>query len=182
MRALVEKAESLRLARMSRPSAIPGIAYTITIIRSEGGYQVLVSFDLKEPAVEWSGRVAGVDLNPEGIACTIVSKDGNLVATRYFRERRFVTASKGKRKWVLEDTVKRMLRWCSDTYGCNAVAVENLKFKNNNDDSPRSNFLRSNFMKRKMVVRGRLSALKMNMISVGVVPAYSSLVAAAKYT
>jgi hypothetical protein len=182
MKGLVEKAESFRLARISRPSAIPGIPYTVTIIRSEGAYQVLVSFDLKEPTVEWSGRVAGIDVNPEGIACTIVSADGNLVATRFFREGRFVTASKNKRKWVLEDTVNRMLRWCRDTYGCNAVAVEILRFTNNYDDSPRSNFLRSNFMKRKMLDRVRLSALKMNMVSVGVVPAYSSLVAVAKYS
>ncbi|MDG7025977.1 MAG: hypothetical protein JRN11_04455, partial [Nitrososphaerota archaeon] len=138
---------------------------------------MLVSFELKEPVVEWTGRLAGIDINPEGIACTIVSSDGNLVATRFFGDRRLVTASKNRRKWLLEDIVNRMLRWCRDTRGCNAVAVEKLRFKGAYDRSPRTNFKLSNFMKRKMLQTIELRALKTKMLSVDVDPAYSSKVA-----
>ena len=94
------------------------------MVRSLKGYQVLVSFELDEPAVQWSGRLAGIDINPERVACSVVSSDGNIIVTRFFRDRRLITASKNKRKWVLENLVNRMLKWCRDARGCNAIAVE----------------------------------------------------------
>lgn len=110
-----------------------------------------------------------------------MSRDGNLVATRFFRDSRLIVASKDKRKWVLEDLVNRMLRWCRDTHGCNAVAVEELRLKGAYDRSPRTNFKLSNFMKRKMLQTARLHALKMKMLSVEVDPAYTTVAAVAKY-
>jgi hypothetical protein len=158
-----------------------GLPYSVRVIRSEGGYQVLVSFGLEEPLVQWSGRTAGIDINPEGIGCTIVSADGNLMTTRSLCDSRFITASVNKRKWLLENTVLRMLRWCRDTHGCNAIALEGLRFKGAYDFSSRTNFKLSNFMRRKMLQRIGLSALKMGVLSVEVDPAYSSKVAVAKY-
>jgi hypothetical protein len=86
-----------------------------------------------------------------------------------------------RRKWVLEDTVNRMLRWCMDTHGCNSVALERLRFNGAYDFGSRTNFKLSNFMKRKMLKTIRLHALKMGMLSVEVNPAYTSTVAVAKY-
>ncbi|MCS4539875.1 MAG: hypothetical protein HYU03_04200, partial [Thaumarchaeota archaeon] len=125
--------------------------------------------------------MAGIDINPEDIACTLVSKDGNLIATRVFRDNRLISASKNKRKWVLENLVNRMLRWARDTQGCNAVAVETLKLKGAFDYSPKTNFKLSNFMRRRMIEMIKLHALKMNMMSVQVNPAYTSKVAVIKY-
>jgi IS605 OrfB family transposase len=182
IRRLVGKAESVRLEEDGTPrEGHEGIPYSVRVIRSEGGYQVLVSFELKEPLVDWGERVAGIDINPEGIGCTVASADGNLVATRFFGDSRFVTTSTNKRKWLLENAVNRMLRWCKDTHGCNAIAVEKLRFKGAHDSDARINFRLSNFMKRKMLQRIKLSAMKMGMLSVEVDPAYSSKVAMAKY-
>ncbi len=179
---VMARAESVKLGRKEGGELLDGgLAYSVRVIRSSKGYQVLLSFELDEPAVEWSGRLAGIDVNPEGIACTVTSEDGNLVATRFFRDNRLITASKGKRKWVLEDIVNRMLRWCRDTHGCNAVAVERLRFKGAYDFGSKTNFKLSNFMKRKMLQTIRLHALKMAMLSVEVNPAYTSKVAVAKY-
>jgi hypothetical protein len=181
LKGVISRAESVKLGRNVELLEDGGLAYSVRVIRSSKGYQVLISFKLDEPPVEWSGRLAGIDVNPEGIACTVVSEDGNLVATRFFRDNRLVTASKNKRKWVLEDTVNRMLRWCMGTHGCNSVAVERLRFNGAYDFSPRTNFKLSNFMKRKMLQTIRLHALKMGMLSVEVNPAYTSKVAVAKY-
>jgi flavin-binding protein dodecin len=182
LRDAVKKAESVGLIEDWRPrEGRKGLPYSVRVVRSDGGYQVLVSFNLDEPSVEWNGRIAGIDINPEGIGCTVVSADGNLIATRGFTDSRFVTASANKRKWLLENVVNRMLKWCRDTYRCNAVAVEDLKLRGAYDYSPKINFKLSNFMKRKMLQRIILSALKMNMLTVEVDPAYSSKVAVAKY-
>jgi hypothetical protein len=178
---LISRAESVKLGRNVELLEDGGLAYSVRVMKSSKGYQVLISFELDEPPVEWSGRLAGIDVNPEGIACTIVSEDGNLVATRFFRDNRLITASKNRRKWVLEDTVNRMLRWCKDTHGCSTVAVERLRFNGAYDFGSRTNFKLSNFMKRKMLQTVRLHALKMGMLSVEVNPLHTSKVAIVKY-
>ncbi len=183
LRSIIEGAEAMKLGGRGEllEEGGGGLAYSVRVVRSTKGYQVLVSFELRERIVECTGRIAGVDINPEGIACAVVAGDGNLVATSFYQDNRLITASKNKRKWVLENIVNRMLRWCRDTYGCNAVAVEDLKFKGAYDSYRRANYRLSNFMKRKMLQTIRLHALKMGMLSVEVNPAYTSKVALAKY-
>ena len=149
---VIEKADAAKRGpRGKLREGCEGLAYTVRVIRSTVGYQVHVSFELKEPVVEWNGRIAGIDLNPEGIGCTIVSSDGNLIATRFFRDDRLITGSMNKRKWILENLVNRMLRWCRDTFQSNMIAVEDLKFKGAYEDAPEINLKLSNFMKRKML-------------------------------
>lgn len=179
----VSTAESVKLgSRGELVRESKGLPYSVRVTKSAKGYQVLVSFELETPRVAWTGRVAGIDINPEGIACTIVSRDGNLIVTRFLRDNRLISASKNKRKWVLENLVNRMLRWARDTHGCVMIALESLKFEVAYDYSPATNFKLSNFMKRKMLERIKLSALKMNVMTVEVNPAYTSMAATAKYS
>lgn len=182
VRELIGRAESVKLGKNGELlEGGEGLPYSVRVVRCSRGYQVLISFEVEEPRVEWNGRLAGVDINPEGIACTIVSMDGNLMATRFFRDSRLISASRNKRKWVLENIVNKMLRWTRDTHGCNAIAIEGLMLKGAYDYSPATNFKLSNFMKRKMFDVIRLHALKMDMLVVEVNPAYSSMVAIVKY-
>ncbi len=182
MRVVIAKAESVKLCKNGELlGGSSGLPYSVRVIRSAGGYQVLVSFELEQPFTKWSGRMAGIDVNPEGIACTITSNDGNLIATRFFGDNCLITALRNKRKWVLENLVNKMLRWARDTHGCNVVAVETLKLKGAYDYSPKTNFKLSNFMRRRMLEVIKLHALKMSMMSVEVNPAYTSMVAIAKY-
>ena len=183
LKEVIDRAMSVKLRRHGEliERSRRGLPYSVRIIRTDNGYQVLVSFELEEPLVEWSGRIAGIDINPEGIGCTIISADGNLIARKKYCDSRLITAATNKRKRLRENTVNKMLRWCRDTHGCNAVAIEDLRFKGAYDSSPRTNFKLSNFMEKKMLQRIRLSALKMSMLSVEVGPAYSSKVAIAKY-
>ncbi len=167
--------------RKPRDATNMGLPYTVRVLRSLKGYQVMISFELEVPEVVWSGRIGGVDINPEGVACTVVSSDGNLVVSRFFGDRRLIAARGNKRKWVLEHFANKMLRWCRDTYQCNAVALEEMTFSGAYDSSKRNNFVLSNFMNRKMTNRIRLAALKMGMLSVQVSAAYTSMVATSKY-
>lgn len=180
LRQVIRKAESVKLGRHGEVLK-GGLAYSIRVIRSNRGYQILVSFELEENQLAWTGRLAGIDINPEGIACTVASSDGNLVATRFFRDSRLVFASACKKKWVLENLINRMLRWCKQTLGCNVVALETIKMKGAYDYDPSTNFKLSNFARAKMIDVIKLHALEMDMLSVEVNPAYSSMVAVAKY-
>jgi IS605 OrfB family transposase len=180
---LIKKAESVKLGSHGElVDGSKGLAYSVRVIRLNDDYQVLVSFDLQENAsFKWNGKLLGIDINPEGIACTIVSKDGNLIATRFFKDNRLISASTNKRKWVLENLINRMLNWCSSNYNCNALAVEDLKFKGDHDYNPKTNMKLSNFMRKKMIETIKLHALGRNMIVLDVDPAYTSKVAVTKY-
>ncbi len=180
LRSVIRKAECVKLGGRGELRG-GGLAYSVRVVRSAKGYQVLVSFELEEPLIEWSGRLAGIDVNPEGIACTITSSDGNLIATRFFGDNRLITASRNKRKWVLENLVNRILRWARDTHGCNAIAIERLRLKGAYDYSPKTNFKLSNFMRRRMLEVIKFHALKMGILTVEVNPAYTSKIAMAKY-
>ncbi|MDG6996860.1 MAG: hypothetical protein JRN52_13145 [Nitrososphaerota archaeon] len=177
---LIDRSESVKL-RKSGEVMSGGLAYSTRVVRNGRGYQVLISFELVEPEISWHGRLVGIDLNPEGIACTVVSRDGNLIATRFFRDNRLISASKNKRKWVLENLVNRMLNWCLCNYNCNALAVEDLKFKGAHDSDAKTNYKLSNFMKKKMIQTIKLHALRKSMLTLEVNPAYTSMVAIAKY-
>lgn len=181
LKGLISKAEAVRLDQHGALVG-GGMAYSVRVIRCEEGYQVLISFELDERNVGWNGgRVAGIDINPEGIACTVVSKDGNLIATRFFRDNRLISASKSNRKWVLENLINRMLRWCSRAHGCNAITLEGLKLKGAYDYGSRTNYKLSHFMRRRMIEVIKLHAFKMNVVTVEVNPAYLSMVATIKY-
>jgi hypothetical protein len=175
---VVNVAESVKLGEENR-----GLAYSVRVKKkqSKKGYQVFVSFEIKQELVRWSGKIGGVDINPEGIACTIVSRDGNLVATRFFKDNRLISASKNKRKWVLENLINRMLNWCKNNYNCNALAVEDLNFLGAHDYDPKTNMKLSNFLRKKMIDTIKLHALKRDMLVLDVDPAYTSKVATRKY-
>ncbi len=177
---MIERGETVKIGKRGEVTQ-GGLAYSIRVIRCEAGYQVLISFKLEGPPTEWNGLMAGIDINPEGIACTVISSDGNLIATRFLEDNRLISASKSKRKWVLENTINKMLRWCLLTHHCNALAVEELNFKGAYDYTPETNFKLSNFMRKKMLEVVKLHALKMKMLFVVVNPAYSSRAAVAKY-
>lgn len=179
---LIRRAESMKVGRTGELlERSEGLAYSVRVVKHARGYQVLISYELERPVVEWTGRLAGIDINPEGMGCTVVSTDGNLLATRFFKDNRLISASKNKRKWVLDDLVNRMLTWCKDTHGCCAIALERLSFRGAHDYGPSTNMKLSNFMNRKMRHVAKLHALKMGIGTVEVNPAYTSIVAVAKY-
>jgi hypothetical protein len=158
-----------------------GIAYTVRVKRTERNYQALVSFEVDEAAQLWNGRrIAAVDVNPKGLAVTIVSPDGNLFASRWFPEPALVHASAGKRSWLAANLVKRAFRWAKG-YGCNAVVIERLKFGMAQESSHGRNRVCSNFLRKKLIQIIKLRALKLEWVCAEVNPAYSSVAGKAKY-
>jgi len=158
-----------------------GIAYTVRVKRGRN-YQALVSFEVDETVQPWNGkRIAAVDVNPKGLAVTIVSPDGNLFASRWFPEPSLVHASAGKRSWLAANLVKRAFRWAKG-YGCNAVVVERLKFGMAQENGHDVNRVCSNFLHKKLLELIRLRALKLEWICAEVNAAYSSVAARLKYS
>ena len=180
LKEVIDEAESVKFGACKPLDRDEGLAYSIRVVRCASGYQILVSFERQGHSGEWNGNFAGFDINPEGIACTI-SKDGNLIATRFFKDNRLISASANKRKWVLENIINKALRWCKNNYNCNVVSTESLKLRGAYDSKSTTNRQLSNFMKRKMLQTIELGALKMDMLHVKVNPNYTSRAAIVKY-
>ncbi len=159
-----------------------GAAYSVRVKRGERSYQALISFEVDEaPSQPWDGRrVAAIDVNPEGLAVTIVTPDGNFFASRWFHEPALVHARAGKRSWLAANLVKRTFKWVKG-YGCNAVVVERLRFDMVQENSHRANRMYSNFLRKKLIELIRIRALKLDWICVEVNTSYSSIAGELKY-
>jgi hypothetical protein len=169
--------------RLLDASLSSDVAYSVQVIKQTmHNYQALVSFEVDEnPVRDWNGaRIAGVDVNPEGLAVTIVAPDGNVLASRWLREPALVYARAGKRSWLASNLVKRALRWVKG-YGCNAVVVERLRFPMAIEDSSHVNRLKSNFLHRKLVELTKIKALKLDWVYVEADASYSSIAGLLKY-
>ncbi|MFQ6130295.1 MAG: hypothetical protein ACE5OT_05805 [Candidatus Hadarchaeaceae archaeon] len=160
-----------------------GGAYSARVKQTERNYQALISFKVDEtPLRHWKGeRVAGFDVNPEGVAVTVASSDGNLFATRWFGEPALAHARAEKRDWLAANLVKRVFRWIKG-YGCNTVVVERLRFGMAIEGNHRANRAKCNFLRKKLLELIRSRALKLEWICAEVNPAYSSVAARIKYT
>ncbi len=159
-----------------------GVAYSVRVKRTERNYQAMISFEVNETFLcEWNGkRVAGIDVNPEGLAVTIVSSDGNLFATRWFREPALVHARAEKRSWLAANLIKRAFRWIKG-YGCNAIVVEKLHLGMAIESNHRANRAKANFLSRKLLELIRLQTLKLEWICAEVNASYSSIAGGLKY-
>jgi len=157
-----------------------GIAYTVRV-KCERNYQAFVSFEVDEAVRPWNEkRIAAIDVNPKGLAVTIVSPDGNLFASRWFPEPALVHASAGKRSWLAANLVRRAFKWTKG-YGCNAVVVERLKFGLAQESSHVVNRICSNFLRKKLIELIRIRALKLEWTCAEVNSAYSSVAGKLKY-
>jgi predicted transposase len=159
-----------------------GVAYSVRVRRTERNYQALISFEVdKTPSQPWNGkRVAAIDVNPEGLAVTVVTPDGNLFASRWFHEPALVHACSEKRNWLAANLVKRAFRWAKG-YGCNAVVIERLKFGMVQEENHSANRVCSNFLRKRLIELIKMGVLKLDWICVEVNPAYSSIAGKLKY-
>jgi hypothetical protein len=159
-----------------------GEAYTVRVVRTLTNWQALISFEIDTTTAHpWNRlRVAAIDVNPEGLAVTIATPDGNLYATQWFPELALVYARSEKRDWLAGNLVKRALNWIQGL-GCNAIIIERLNFRMVQEDGHALNRIKSNFLRRKLVELIMMQALKRDWICAQVNPAYSSIAGELKY-
>ncbi len=159
-----------------------GVAYSVHVKRTERNYQAFISFEVDEMSLyPWNGkRVAAIDVNPEGLAVTIITPDGNLFASRWFQEPALVHARAEKRAWLASNLVKCVFKWIRG-YGCNAITMEKLKFGMVIEDNHQTNRAKANFLRKKLLELIKLRALKLGWIYTEVNASYSSIAGELKY-
>jgi hypothetical protein len=157
--------------------------YTVRVVKREnGGIHCFVSFEVDEtPIVDRASRhVGSVDVNPTRLDVTILRRDGNLKATKTFKEPALIYASRNKRMWLASNLVERALRWI-ESYGVNTLVMEDLKLNSPVEYGKHANRIIANFMHKKLKQLLKIKALKMEWIICEEDPAWTSAVAEAEY-
>jgi IS605 OrfB family transposase len=121
-----------------------------------------------------------VDSNPAGPAATIVSRDGNLVDHKFFRDPRLIHASAEKREQIIGETVGRIMEWALG-HGAETFVAERLDIKNDKSFNRRANRIIRAFVRRKFSETLSMQCWKHNTPMAEVNPAYTSKIGKAKY-
>nr|WP_245527936.1 transposase [Ammonifex degensii] len=159
-----------------------GRAYTVRVVRRNGRFDCLISFSLQDEAeVDRTSPMAGMDLNPDVVAVTVVLPDGNFKVSRCFWCHDLVHASHEKREWIAGNLAKEVADWL-ESLGVKQVALEELSFAQDHDTNRAFNRITHNFCK-KLLFNRIVVALRKRGIAVFTVPAhFTSLIGFFKYS
>jgi IS605 OrfB family transposase len=158
-----------------------GKAYSVRVVKKEGRYLAQVSFEIALPTADKAPeKVCSIDSNPEGFATAIVSRDGNLLAHRFFRDDRLVYAFEEKRDSVIGELVAKILAWGRD-HGAEAFAIENLAIRGSRSFGRRANRVIYSFVRKKFAENLMMRCWKQGFPVDMVNPAYTSKIGGAKY-
>jgi IS605 OrfB family transposase len=157
-------------------------AYTVKILIPPRGehVRVLIACDHPNPTVPNKQGMAGLDLNPAGIAVTLLYPDGNFRASQWFPQPELMYASRGKRKWLIGNLIKRVLRWIRK-HGINTLTIEDLRFSKRFGACRQFNRIKANFVYRQLLTTLHAQALKKGVAVKEVHPAFTSLIGEWKY-
>ncbi|WP_027356212.1 hypothetical protein [Desulfofundulus thermocisternus] len=160
---------------------LKGEAYTVRVVRKDGRLECLISFSLGDTApVDKDSVMAGIDLNPEVAAVTVVSPDGNFKASRCFWCPELVHVSHEKREWLAGNLAKEIAAWLKDMC-VKQVALEELSFAQDHDTNRYFNRITHNFCK-KLLFNRIVVALRKRGVAVFTVSArFTSLIGYFKY-
>lgn len=159
-------------------------AYSVRYLEKNGNRYVHVSFDLsraQEGAIfSQNHYVAGFDVNPYGIAVTVVSQQGNFLGSKWFFSPSLVDAKSNKRNWLVGNLVTDAFKWLS-SYDISIIVAEELFFRQTHDTNKKFNRITHNFSKKKFLQSIATHASKANYRLVSVNPAYTSIIGRLKY-
>lgn len=158
-----------------------GKAYSVRIIREDGKYSVHLTNDqIIETSFDFTEGCAGIDINPDNLAVTIVHQNGNYCVSKVFWMNDVNTVRTNKRNWILGNTITSVIKWVKSN-GIKIIAIEDLYFRNQLSKNKKFNRMSSNFVYRKIITT-LISKCVIEKLSLIQVPAYySSLIGRVKY-
>jgi IS605 OrfB family transposase len=161
--------------------------YTVEIKRKNGGYYVYLIYEEEVYGRELTydepiqaERIAGMDINIDRIAVSIVSKQGNFLQSKVFycHELEYVRAN--KRNNIVGETVRDVYDWLLQE-NVGAVVIENIQLRQRHDTDKRFNRLTHHFKKKKLtdtiIRRGMRLGFRIKKVN----PAYTSVIGRFKY-
>ena len=158
-----------------------GRAYSVEIRREGDALKCHITLHLTRVIeVNEAAGMAGVDLNPSGMAVTIVWPNGNLRASRWFPCPELEYVSTGRRDHLIGILVRDAIRWIK-SFGVNQVAIGRPRFRRTHDTDRRFNRMSHNFIRQKMRETFHSRCYREAMWFVEVDEAYTSIIGRFKY-
>jgi IS605 OrfB family transposase len=162
--------------------------YSIELKRKNGKYYVHITYDIEAhgSVLKWNEKIkadtiAGIDVNIDRIAVSILTKQGNLLESKTFYCHEMEYVSSNKRSNIAGETAKAIIEYLIK-WNVRAIVLEDLSFKQDHDTNKRFNRLTHQFAKTKLqkAIIGR--GLKFGFTMKKVNPAYTSVIGRFKYS
>lgn len=145
-------------------------------------FRVVIDFEIEAPQqiIDFSNGIIGIDINPDRVAVSNVSYDGNLIKSFTIPNNRMFFASINKRDYEIGCVVKKIINYAIGFH--KGIVFENLKFKKEFENrGKRFNRIKSNFVWKKMLVLLERKCVENGIQYKKINPAFTSVIGKFKY-
>lgn len=158
-------------------------SYNVRLLRKDKlHFRVIVDFKIKAPQqiIDFSKGVIGIDINPNKIAVSNISRDGNLIESFTITNNKIFYSSANKRDYEIGCIVKKIVNYAIDFH--KGIVFENLDFgKEFENQGKRFNKIKSNFVWKKLSVLLERKCIENGIKYKKVNPAFTSIIGKFKY-
>jgi len=162
--------------------------YTVQIKRKKGEYYVHLIFEeeVHGEELKWNDKIdsdliAGIDVNIDRIAVSILTKHGNFLKSKIFYCYEMEYVSANKRSNISGELAKDIVNYLLQE-NVGTIVLENIKLSQNHDTNRKFNMLTHTFAKNKMLSTITRKALRHGFMVKKVNPAYTSVIGRFKYS
>jgi len=160
-----------------------GNAYNVRLIKKDKQhYKVIIGYKVDNPEtiIDFSKGAIGIDINPDRVAISNISSDGNLIKSFTINNNRMFFSSTNKRNYEIGCIIKKIIKYAIDNN--KGIVFENLKFKKEFENQGRRfNRIKSNFTWKKLLTLLERKCIENGIMYKKVNPAFTSVIGKLKY-
>lgn len=156
-----------------------GNAYQVEILRRDGKYYVQVTIEEETPVPYSYKGAIGVDTNPDGLGVAIVDYLGQYRDSKWSGQGEWTYARSNRRDNLIGETAKKVVNMAKEKGY--ALAVEDLKFKNDKSITAKFNRMSHSFVWSNFLKRVDRCAARKGVPVIKVKPAFTSIIGILKY-
>lgn len=156
-----------------------GAAYQVEILRRDGRYYIHVTIEEETSAPLKTYGAIGVDTNPNGLGIAVVDYLGQYRGSRWLGQGEWAYARSNRRKNLIGEMAKKVVNIAKEKGY--ALAVEDLKFKNDKSVTAKFNKMSHGFVWSSFLKAVDRRAAREGVPVIKVKPAFTSVIGILKY-
>lgn len=155
--------------------------YRIELIRKNGHYFCRITLEETEPVKNVTSQhsLIGIDTNPDGLALTMIARDGNFKKSWWIGNGELTNSRSKRRRNLIGETVKEAVK-VAQTEGV-GIVIEDLKFKDDRDLKSKISRKTHQFAYTRLLRGLEREAARQGVEVIKVNPAYTSIIGRYKY-
>jgi IS605 OrfB family transposase len=162
-----------------------GEAYQVELIRRNGRYYCHITFDeakVMDYKSLYTGHcgMLGIDTNPDGLGVALISRDGNYKESIYLKQPELQYARSSRRENLCGELSKQIIVYAVKNE-C-AVAIEDLKFRNDRDVGSKFSRIKHQFIYRTLLTMLETACIRAKIEIIKVKPQFTSKIGLYKYS